>query len=493
MLIQWGACPRHEWETSPNFSGTCPYGSVGAFEVTWPNSELARSFNTTHGWEFEPSTAFLAVCYAYSHVPYVLVFTCMFAFVMKRGTRELSVLIFLGFTCLTSELLVLHTKFLPADVQKRPEQSCVTTCGMPSTKSAVAVGCYILRFLDNLTRSRPSSLLSQGRVSVLTGDNGFSSGPVMKRIVRFLYEVGSVGVPLASWDEVVGDIHVGFLAFWMFLVLPVPLAVVQLRDNTMQQAFYGALSGFFLAIMWTLVARILQHRYNQYLGVTLLGFLRHNFALPCFMAERRCTSGNKKVLARRPSLAASWVGGSLAMSSRPERELQWYLDETNRRRELLRAIGFDDNKYLQDRSARLEELIKGVASKRGGDGDSSAPLSDYQRSEPPDTLQLPSSGMSITVSRAQETELTGSSTRLDGRSRISTMSASPRPSGYLDASLLEDLENSSPKLDGHLQLPTLPRTRVDTTRSDSSDGAIVLSYSGPDVTPSVVASRSVRL
>jgi hypothetical protein len=204
------------------------------------------------------------------------------------------------------------------------------------------------------------------------------------QIFEAMAEIGGLLVPLAPWDEIHGDAQVFFLAFWIALLMPVPIAVVQLNDNSPQQAMTGAVSGVASALLWSILMRIIQHQFNHRLGARILGcqqfyLLSHNLSLPCFIAEQRCAEADaqpKEGVAmnfwRKLSFQATAPASSFAMpSSRPDRELAWYLEQTNRRRALcqcfpnniaLASVSFEQA-YLQDRATRLEKLIKGTGYK----------------------------------------------------------------------------------------------------------------------------------
>lgn len=362
-LVEWFFFPRclpdHAW-VSEFSRDDCPYGAAGPGGVTWP-SMLRRHSNgqVTPAWEVEPGGLLLALCVVNSYVPAIIVAWSLLGFVLRRGTREVSFLCFILLDFCTNSMILKRIMYQP-----RPEESCLLTCGMPSTRAALAMGFFTLRYYDYLMRSQARGVFGAPAAQHRPRARGASVSPFTRRYSRFkrasfwallrhtVVEVCST-LPLSSWDEITNEQQIIYLLGWMVMLLPVPMSSVVLRDNTPLQALAGSFFGIVLGATWSVVLRVLQHRFNHRLGCVLLGpswfpLLRHNHALPCFVAEQRC-----RVLLSR----SSYAGSSLA----PSTELEWYLAQTVQRRRVLEEadhLTASEHAYLSDREGRLRELVR---------------------------------------------------------------------------------------------------------------------------------------
>merc|ERR1712136_456075 len=141
----------------------------------------------------------------------------------------------------------------------------------------------------------------------------------------------------SSWDEVSYSHQVMHLTGWIFLLLPVPLGRMLVHDASASQVFVGMCLGLLLALAWLSLTGWLQ--------------LSHNMALPCHVAEVRCTC------------VTDDAGQRVWESPEPEQELAWYLEQTKRRLFKLGKSGRllpHERLYLELREQRLETLLRGT-------------------------------------------------------------------------------------------------------------------------------------
>lgn len=296
----------------------------------------------------EGALVFLRVCAVYGTMPWVLVAGSLLEFFIRRGTRELN---FLGFVCFVTLLNELIFKNIVK--QMRPERSCLVSCGMPSGHATMAIGLLTVCLLDTLRRVvyRPNPLI----ISRVMGGVGSRCRALPRFFCAELCLLCTTST-MASWDELSHFTALSYSALWFLLLYPVPLSRVALYDHTPEQVFMGSSLGFLEACVWWYMIQALQHRFNHKLGCAVLtlrgrALVRHNFALPRFVAEQR-------VLA--PGCSADAAA-----------ELQWYEARTTERKRAVEALLGprttsattvrrrrleEEGKYLDERLERLQHL-----------------------------------------------------------------------------------------------------------------------------------------
>lgn len=358
-LRSWEAAfcepPAHTW--TRQFQD-CPYGWAGPGGVTWPDWNLAQKNNVTGMLDSGSGPFLYKASVVFCYIPYVVALWACVVLVLRRGTRELHFVLFIAIATGSTTLLKMSS------VQARPEQSCLSSCGMPSSHSALAVGFFMLHFFDFMTRARPVQPSFYGDMSI---------GPDPRKWLHHLCEV-YVTSSLSAWDEITHAQQLMHLAGWMCILLPVPLARIVVHDHSPLQVFAGMFMGFTIATVWVFIIYTLQHRYNHRLGHVLLGcrcfkILHHNMALPCYMTEIRC---------KRETFSCDSRAVSLWESASPRDELEWYLDQTVCRRtklQLSRVLTCDEQHYLEFRERKLRNLLSAVAMTRS----SLRQLSDLSR------------------------------------------------------------------------------------------------------------------
>jgi membrane-associated phospholipid phosphatase len=309
-----------------------------------------------------PSSFFVHIMLIYGYIPYLIAAIHIIELLVRRGTRELSSALFLGFVTLLNE--VIFKNFIH---QQRPERSCLSSCGMPSGHSTMAIGLLTVCLLDTALRVayRPEQdILAR---AIVQRDGGSSRGArywkaLCNYIRRQLVEKFTL-LPISSWDELSQAEAVLYSTVWFLLLFPVPLARVTTRDHTSEQVALGSCVGFCEGLCWIIFARSMQHRYNHLLGKTWsckngFVFLTHNFALPRFIAEQRV------LMVPSPSKNA-------------ETELRWYEETTSRRLDELEHMGVKsmrpaelkaEQQYLEHQQRSLQRLRKTIAAERVEEG-----------------------------------------------------------------------------------------------------------------------------
>jgi len=129
-LLEQGSCTP-AWSVA---SAPCPYGShfkLYASDFTWPHSAGLVDY----------------LAMFYSSVPFLLLIVIWILLIYYRGQRELATFVYFplmaGIVCQTVKHLVM---------QIRPDGSCLTSCGMPSGHSNVAIGVATLLLCELFSR-----------------------------------------------------------------------------------------------------------------------------------------------------------------------------------------------------------------------------------------------------------------------------------------------------------------------------------------------------
>lgn len=321
----WTACGQEKYggslpkdlhqklETNPALlkrvqSGLCPYGRALPGQITWPGlpadapPELCEAVGKL--------TSLKVIAVIYSYLPYGVALFVIISFLVHRGTQQLWVLLWLGLMVVVSELIfkmIFHGPRPGMLMQVRDESgryvgSCSNSCGMPSSHSALAMGWFVLLFLDATFRLNPSASspgsystyssrgnMNDGDRNLNEDDRGQSHLPLaafLRREVRNSWKFTRF-IVLVPWVHSESLTHVKFVAyvsFWFVIMVPVPFMRVALYDHTLGQAAVGSAIGPVIAIMWWRVVRYLQQRYRALEGQKFFfGLLVHNYTLPRFL------------------------------------------------------------------------------------------------------------------------------------------------------------------------------------------------------------------
>eukprot|EP00434_Breviolum_minutum_P034737 symbB.v1.2.030752.t1/scaffold3500.1/size56953/4 len=151
------------------------------------------------------------------------------------------------------------------------EGSCVETCGMPSSHSAISMGWFTLSVLDAISRTDTSRDLD---------DAGDALVVEQRKWTNFLKSLGcqydviageekkSRGyefcwIPWAEKTDLTVREFISVVIYWCLLLVPVPFMRVVLRDHTESQVFVGSAIGMVLAMVWWRVLRVLERRWHM--------------------------------------------------------------------------------------------------------------------------------------------------------------------------------------------------------------------------------------
>lgn len=224
---------------------TCPYGRYLPLGITLPNSPGS--------WDY------IGVIFGY--VPWILCFGICIMFLVYRGTRELAVGLLPAFVAAINEIIKLLI------LQPRPMQSCLTSCGMPSSHSAVSVALLLYLVLDAVYRVDPRicdhSSFFPGLASIK--DTCFKMGP------------GFLILPFESMSR--GEFS-AYLSVWVVLLFPVPISRILLNDHSPTQVLAGTLVGLVAVCVWfpfvLYVRSLLQDRVGDKFAMVFV----HNYDIP---------------------------------------------------------------------------------------------------------------------------------------------------------------------------------------------------------------------
>lgn len=255
----------------------CPFGKALPGDVTWPSpSDELQGL-------VAPLDTLKIVAVAYGYVPYVLGGQAVWSFFVHRGTRQLGVLLWLLFMLSVNELILKK-----AWRQSRPGAmlqvrdftgmyagSCLHSCGMPSSHSALAVGWFTLLFLDAVYRAYPFAL--GGKTHTIATPTAGACEKATKCLRMYLW------VPWADADVLTHTQFVVFISAWFLLLCPVPFMRVVLYDHTFEQVTVGACVGFVVAVIWWRVVRHFQRKYHDQEGQRVFhGKFVHNHRIAKF-------------------------------------------------------------------------------------------------------------------------------------------------------------------------------------------------------------------
>lgn len=245
---------RPWWVTDGN-EKVCPYGTYLFGDVTVPNDATFMDY----------------VAIVYSFVPFLVVACVVVEFLFRRGTRELSILMFTVFSTLTNEFIFknMFSMARPGALGPSPGVltnmlgkhvgSCARTCGMPSSHATMAVGFMMLMLFDGLVRITPKNVSHQS--SERASWRSFSA------------------TPLAPMPQMSNNEYLMYLSFWLVVLAPVPVMRVALYDHSVSQISAGSLLGAIYAACWFQLAMWLARRYEGCINETFFfGLFRHNYA-----------------------------------------------------------------------------------------------------------------------------------------------------------------------------------------------------------------------
>ena len=179
-------------------------------------------------------------------------------FLIYRGSRELAVGLLPALIAGINELIKMGFN------QDRPYGTCLTSKGMPSSHSAVAVGLFLYLVLDAGYRLKPSRGGIFGSVTT-------SCDTCMKMIK------GWIVLPFNSLTQ---REFFAYVIIWAILLLPVPLSRVLLNDHSPSQAMAGTIVGFIAVCIWFPLVLWMRSSWRDYVGQKYLAIFVHNYDVP---------------------------------------------------------------------------------------------------------------------------------------------------------------------------------------------------------------------
>lgn len=290
--------------------GGCPYGQALPGQITWPGLPAGTPAEILQVTGRLTSLKVIAVIYSY--LPYGVGFCVVFSFLVNRGTRQLWVLVWLCLQLCLCEYLfkyIWHEPRPGMKMQVRDEEgryvgSCLESCGMPSSHSALAMGWFVLLFLDAVFRVSPH-VPGSNSMSMHGSLDRSTNPPSMRSTARFCRrEVWNVWrmtqfillVPWVHSEFLTQTKFVVYVLMWFLIMIPVPFMRVALYDHTTSQVATGSLVGPIIAVIWWRIVRCLQHRFRHKENHRFFfGLLTHNYTLPKGSSNSRYPRANSTI------------------------------------------------------------------------------------------------------------------------------------------------------------------------------------------------------
>eukprot|EP00927_Polykrikos_kofoidii_P035100 TRINITY_DN29664_c0_g1_i1.p1 TRINITY_DN29664_c0_g1~~TRINITY_DN29664_c0_g1_i1.p1 ORF type:complete len:271 (+),score=7.18 TRINITY_DN29664_c0_g1_i1:60-872(+) len=240
------------WYNESSEISECPYGAQFPGEVTVPRE-----------------IGFLdAVAVYYSLSIFLIVFGLIIFACCVRGTKEVNLAL-----CPICLVILIEYAIKPWVAQPRPGAnggwtengvqvgSCNTSCGMPSSHAAIAVGLFTLLFLDLVFRTIPM------RDTLIVTESMLRANEATDVPAPFLHGT-------ATRDQ-----FVRFVVVCTVFLLPIPTMRVVLHDHTVEQVIVGSIIGVVFSCAWFRVTLTLVEMYHGSLGMRLCcSLITHNYA-----------------------------------------------------------------------------------------------------------------------------------------------------------------------------------------------------------------------
>jgi len=249
-------------------SKRCPYGVALPMSVTWPvpPRELRGVVS--------PCSFMKMLAVAWSLSPFVVfLWVAVDLLVVRRSRqnleRHMPVLAFLAISLLLTELVLKKVLSEPrpgnllqvTDYAGRFAGSCLDTCGMPSSHSALACGWFLLMLFDAVPRAHPvrvqfdeslTERLGAGEDFVLSGSQRRRLPEMERNGRRRRGELRALLLaPWAQWETLTQRELLAVVLAWGFLMLPVPFMRVVLYDHSLSQVASGcALGALVSSLVW---------------------------------------------------------------------------------------------------------------------------------------------------------------------------------------------------------------------------------------------------
>lgn len=229
--INGDACPSGMF--SPRTFHTLILGIYLPLGITYPNDAGT--------WEI------MGVIYGY--LMWLAIMFVFVLFLVRRGTRELALLIVPGSSIAISDII----KYIARE--PRPATSCLWSCGMPSGHAAVAIAFFTYLVAEVVCMlSSPDSKLTS---SLIRGAYMVPNSAVSRSDLRY------------------------FVSLWSVIFLPIPVSRLVTGDHSVSQVLAGSLLGMCVGLVLFFLMLQFRLHYQSRVGNTFLcGLMVHNYNLP---------------------------------------------------------------------------------------------------------------------------------------------------------------------------------------------------------------------
>jgi membrane-associated phospholipid phosphatase len=222
----------------------CPNGEALPLEVTSPNDP--------NFWQTS--------CVIYGYVPWGVSFAIALLFIIYRGTREIALGITIGVAVGISQIIKAVVE------EPRPATSCLHTCGMPSSHSAVSMALFTFLILDAGYRLLPPN-----------GESGFIPG--WKTMTQTTWKMIK-GLSFLTFSPVSQFEFYTYFAIWAFAFMPVPISRAIVGDHSPTQILAGGIVGWGSAMIWFPICVQIRKSLRDHVGKKFLWIFVHNYDMP---------------------------------------------------------------------------------------------------------------------------------------------------------------------------------------------------------------------
>lgn len=222
----------------------CPNGEALPLEVTSPNDP--------NFWQTS--------CVIYGYVPWGVSFAIALLFLIYRGTREIALGITIGLAVGINELIKAIVK------EPRPPTSCLHTCGMPSSHSAVSMALFTFLILDAGYRILPPS----GEARLIPGFKAMTA--TTWKMIK--------GLSFLTFSPVSQFEFYTYFAIWAFAFMPVPISRAIVGDHSPTQILAGGIVGWASALIWFPICVLIRKSLREHVGKKFLWIFVHNYDMP---------------------------------------------------------------------------------------------------------------------------------------------------------------------------------------------------------------------
>ncbi len=152
--------------------------------------------------------------------------------------------------------------------QARPAETCLSSCGMPSSHAATATALLLYLILDAAHRIKQRR--SDTRESFFPSWASISDTCVKMIKGAFVIVFGTMSQREFST----------YMTIWSLLLLPVPISRAILNDHYPSQIMAGCFMGIVACIIWYPLVLSLRIKFQPQVGTKFLYIFVHNYDVP---------------------------------------------------------------------------------------------------------------------------------------------------------------------------------------------------------------------